>query len=220
MNYQQILPWLPIVAALVAVTGALLVAWLNNRWAERPRKLDLYKIVYPEKLKAARELTLAVGNLYNKTTKNWHEGRICDQEVVRELRADTDALYAASIANEWLLGKRVADITRVLTSCMRKLVPETPRPGGDAVWDPLAPNDVSVIFQSQYQDLQREIRAQLHLDALDNLLPGIAPFTDGDRTSLTTVAGPSKRYVVTPFVEGEAAATSGLGAVQKDCTHS
>src|ERR1700722_20367843 len=113
MKFSDVSPYLPLLGTLITglmgLCGLYFVAYKNNKWAERNRKLDLYKIAYPEKVKAAIALTNLAASLFDKTGRYWQQGRIQNAEVVKELRADAAELHAMSISCEWLLGERVGD---------------------------------------------------------------------------------------------------------------
>jgi hypothetical protein len=186
MQLHNIIPYIPLLAAAGSIAGLLLVAWANNKWAERPRKLDLYKLVYPEKIKAAQLLVGLAATLWEKAGRLERTGKLDDIEAMRDLRADADRLYELSIASEWIMGAHVCDLSRSLAVCIRKLAPDTPRPGGRAQWLPQEDNSVLIPFFQGYRDLTDAVRNNLHLDSLDMLLPRKQLAPEGQRTMLQT----------------------------------
>jgi len=186
MYAKDLIPYIPLIAAGVTVSGLLLVAWLNNRWAERPRKLDLYKIVYPEKIKAAQSLVGLAASLFEKASQLDRVQKLDDPDAIRDLRAEADNLYMMSISYEWILGSEVCDLSRALAVCIRKLVPDTPRPGGRAQWSLQESNSVLLPFNTAYQGLIQSVRNNLHLESLDMLLPVKQLVPRGERIGLQT----------------------------------
>src|SRR5262249_50310709 len=133
-------------------------------------------------------------SLFEQASQLERAKKLDDPEATIELRADADKMYALSIASEWILGSYLCDLSRGLAVCIRKVVPDTPRPGGRAQWS-LGENGILEAFGTLHRDLQAEIRNQLHLPSLESLFPVKQVMPEGKRIGIRT------EYVEKPKVD-------------------
>ena len=158
---------------------------LDKEQTERARQLEVYRVVYPEKVKAAQSISALAASLFELAGQLNRTHRLDDPDATRQLRADADTLHVLSISNEWLLGTYLCDLSRLLSVCIRKLVPDTPRLGGRAQWS-LGENGVLESYTLAHRELKDEIRNQLHMTVLDELLPAQKVMAEGQRIMLQT----------------------------------
>lgn len=110
-------PLLPsVIAGISALVGALIGAMVNPlltfRLNERQRRMEMYKTVYPDKVKAAREVMEAARHLYDLTWRHCVlvvEAGGSDEDEENQLYNEANALSYKANALEWMLGTPVAN---------------------------------------------------------------------------------------------------------------
>lgn len=135
--------------------------------AKEELKLDLYKSIYPEKVKAAADLirvceTTVVTFIEWAKTPRSSQG---DDQIQR----DAAALFREALASEWLLGVAVRDIITRMTLSLNKMIllPENERSYKMLAWS----SDLGQPGEDTYRVLMSELSAlinqQLHVGLLE-----------------------------------------------------
>jgi len=138
----------------------------DRKLTERARQLELYRAVYPEKVKAATGLMDRAGKLYWKLRAHYAGAQ--DGEQAAKLSVELQDLLFDAQASEFLLGE---EITRLIAefrmTCMatflveREYRSEAFPKEGKGTW----------AHEPSYKQLTGAMRRVLHLDTLEVLLP-------------------------------------------------
>jgi hypothetical protein len=75
--------------------------------SERSRRHDLYKVIYPEQVKAAKDLMQSADNLYQLTSGHATFGDPNNQERKTEILDLSTQVHILCTTSEWLLGNEV-----------------------------------------------------------------------------------------------------------------
>jgi hypothetical protein len=187
-DYFKMVPPLEvaIVAGIASIVGGLIVATTNHllnersksrdreiserhkqidrELTERARQLDFYKLIYPEKIKAALDLN-------NRASKSFMDIRAHfigaqDPGRARQLSSRLDDMLWRAKSYEFLLGEDIVRLTsdyRMI--CVRAFLKEREFRDLPALLE----GDVWA-HEASYKELANALRRVVHLDSLDHLL--------------------------------------------------
>lgn len=167
-------------AGIIGVGGTLLgvivsgvVTW---RVSDRTRKADLYKIVYPEKLRATRVLMDKAAALHRNVWKLvWDDARDVHDSAV-ELYKSADGLFHDVQSQEWLLGSTIMAAAVRLHGVLKQslaqkvFTPSEPHVKGvfeidENTWEPVSG------YNAAFEGLQQAVREELRLEELSTVFP-------------------------------------------------
>jgi len=113
----------PLFTIVVSITGALLVSiagpFATFRLNERQRRLELYKIAYPEKFKAIREFMATAYNLQIEAINepNQQQSGLQNHSLIEKIKC----LKREADANRWLFGEDVVEAVGEVCSLMKDI---------------------------------------------------------------------------------------------------
>jgi hypothetical protein len=165
-----------VVGALIAFLSSLIGARINYNLneqskerdrlgAERSRMLELYKVVYPEKVKAAVSLMNKAGAITLEIRRHF-VGRQTDAEAQR-IQTELDDLLIEATSYQTLLGFDLFNVTnRFRITCI------------DAYLKPRELRDIKALdgdgryaYQKDFDALTSLLRKSIQLDEFDPLFP-------------------------------------------------
>lgn len=140
---------------------------LEMEKAEKARLLDLYKFVFPEKVKAADEIMSVARPLIEDINFLYQVGQMNTDKVEERrttIQADLTRLNTAITSNAWIMGSGVETASKQLVFQFRQVLNST---------------DVTRLYRVDHDDkmirtiseLTRAVRAQVHLDDLPLTVP-------------------------------------------------
>jgi hypothetical protein len=142
---------------------------LDRELAERTRQLDLYKVVYPEKVKAATNLMGRAGTLFMDVRAYYLGAQ--DKEQAAKLGSEVDDLLWLAKSYEFLLGSEVIMmVSEFRLICIMAFLRQRER-GRDKedLYPAILDGDVWA-HEASYKQLSEALRAIVHLDTLGALL--------------------------------------------------
>ncbi len=154
-----------------AAIGGVIASWITYRLNERTRRLDLYKTVYPEKFKAAKELlallqplaewVYALVNSYPNLTPDDRQKEASDLfKKIVDLRLQL-------MADEWLFSPLfVAGVNQFCTNLELSLIDLDGKHLTEAGFNQ---EGVRRGVQNLYRALAKTARQETHLDLFDKL---------------------------------------------------
>jgi|ERR1041385_285246 hypothetical protein len=157
-----------IIPLVSSVVGGIIVAaasyFLGERSKSRDRQLDFYKLIYPEKMRAALDLN----NIASQTfmdLRAWYLGAQDREQGGRIGRQLDDLLWHAK-SYEFLLGGNIVNLaSRYRLVCIRAFLTE--REFRDL---PAFPEKDTWAHEATFKALADGLRATVHLDAAKDLL--------------------------------------------------
>ena len=128
-------------------------------------KLDFYKVVYPEKVKAAIDLHSLAAKLFMDIPAHFVGAQ--DQQRAMELQSDAGVMLWRAKSYEFLLGEEIVRLTReyrmiCITVFLREREFRADVP-------PVSQGDIWA-HEASYKELSNAMRRALNLDTLDGLL--------------------------------------------------
>lgn len=140
--------------------GNSLTYWLNERSKKRSQHLDLYKVVYPERLKAVTSIMNKAGAVF-MDLRAYYVGSQDSKEATR-LQEDLKTLFWLAQANEFLLGEDVVKLVgEFRIACINGFLVERERS-----ISPILPGDVWV-HEASFKQLTEAARNLVYLNKLD-----------------------------------------------------
>ena len=158
----------PIIAAIIAVPGFFIAIKLKNKGDERTRRLDLLKIVYPERLKAATDIMNTISVLY-QTSMGMHKDKFQDYDE-NAFKSVLGELLLTTRSYEYLLGKPIVNLVFEFVSLCSLTYGNNAKP------------DHNPILEQSYKEISTELRRCLHIDMIDNLFPLNQQLNIGEKT--------------------------------------
>ncbi len=161
----------PIITGICALLGGAIGSIITYKLNERTRRLDIYRQIYPEKFKIALALMQAADNLYQRTCQHATMGNPADKGVKQQILDQSTAVHTLCTTSGWLLGSELKRLGVEFVYMSRMLF--TPLESNENVKDWIPSRDFggSGKYEQSYKNLAYEVRNQLHLDAMDKLLP-------------------------------------------------
>ena len=173
-----------IVAGIASFIGSLIVPTINYLWneksknkdreinerlTERARQFDLYKVVYPEKVKAVVSLMDKASALF-MDMRAYYMGAQDKQQRV-ELGSRLDNMFWEAKSYEFLLGEEAVKLAGEFRHiCIMAFLRER-----EFRIEAILDGDVWA-HEDSYQHLSKALRQVVHLDTLEaRLLPPLTP---------------------------------------------
>jgi hypothetical protein len=129
-------------------------------------KLDFYKVVYPEKVKAALDLHNLAAKLFMDIPAYFVGAQ--DRQRAMELEADAGVMLWRAKSYEFLLGEEAVRLTREYRMiCIMVFLREREFRSRDV--PPVGEGDIWA-HEASYKELSNSLRRALNLDTLDGLL--------------------------------------------------
>jgi hypothetical protein len=129
-------------------------------------KLDFYKVVYPEKVKAALDLHNLAAKLFMDIPAHFVGAQ--DRQRAMELELDAGVMLWRAKSYEFLLGEEVVRLTREYRMiCIMVFLREREFRSRDI--PPVSEGDIWA-HEASYKELSNALRRALSLDTLDGLL--------------------------------------------------
>lgn len=123
----------PIFTILVSLASALVASaftqWLVFRFNERQRRLELYKIVYPERFKAIKEFMATADELVTEVINAPNSKQ--DQSASGKLMEKIKELNRKADANRWLFGENITDLATEVGNLMKNNISPSPPMSND-----------------------------------------------------------------------------------------
>lgn len=94
-----------------AAIGGVFSSWATFKLGERQRKLELYKLAYPEKFKVVTELMNRAVSTFD-TAVDFH--LIQNEETAKALNNTSFQMYAWAYTHEWLLDAEIVKSAQLL----------------------------------------------------------------------------------------------------------
>jgi hypothetical protein len=129
-------------------------------------KLDFYKVVYPEKVKAALDLHSLAAKLFMEIPAHFVGAQ--NQQRALELQSDAGVMLWRAKSYEFLLGEEIVKLTREYRMiCITVFLYEREFRPPDV--PPVSQGDIWA-DEASYKELSNALRRALNLDTLDGLL--------------------------------------------------
>ena len=172
---SSFVPYIPLVSAFIGVGGLIVAAVLNNRFQERTRKLDLYKTIYPEKVKAATALMQQADALFQAASYAAVTGGRVTEQLEDKVRESSRNMSETISQNAWLMGSDVKGLAGDLVHAALMIYNTFDTEERNQMmqdWLTVEPkHGDGGKYQALYAELGQAVRQQLHLGTLDKLLP-------------------------------------------------
>ncbi|HXQ74047.1 MAG TPA: hypothetical protein VN844_26325 [Pyrinomonadaceae bacterium] len=137
-------------------------------------KLDFYKVVYPEKVKAALDLHNLAAKLFMDIPAYYVGAQ--ERQRAMELEADAGVMLWRAKSYEFLLGEEVVRLTREYRMiCITVFLME--REFRSREVPPVSHGDIWA-HEASYKELSNALRKILHLDTLDGLMSSFSTGAD------------------------------------------
>jgi hypothetical protein len=175
-----------IVAGVASFLGSLLVPTLNyflterskkrdreigerhkqidRELSERARQLDFYKVVYPEKVRAALDIMNRAGILFMDVRAHYMGAQ--DREQASKLGSELDDMLWKAKSYEFILGEELIRlVSEFRMICIRAFLREKEFRDVPAILE----GDIWA-HEASYKELANAMRRVVHLNTLDDLL--------------------------------------------------
>lgn len=137
---------------------------IDRELAERARQLDFYKVVYPEKVRAALDLMNKAGTLFMDVRAHYIGSQ--DRNQSAKLGSAFDDLLWQAKSYEFILGEEIVRlISEFRMICFRAFLRERESRDIPAVLE----GDIWA-HEASYKELADTLRQVVHLNTLDGLL--------------------------------------------------
>ncbi len=137
---------------------------IDRELAERARQLDFYKVVYPEKVRAALDLMNKAGTLFMDVRAHYLDAQ--DREQARKLGSALDDMLWQTKSYEFILGEEIERlIGEFRMICIRAFLREKEFRDLPAILE----GDIWA-HEASYKELANVLRRVVHLNTLDGLL--------------------------------------------------
>jgi hypothetical protein len=153
---------------------------IDRELSERSRQLDFYKVVYPEKVRAALDIMNRAGTLFMDVRAHYIGAQ--DPEQASKLGSGLDDMLWQAKSYEFILGEEIIGlVSEFRMICIRAFLREREFRDVPAILE----GDIWA-HEASYKELANAMRRVVHLNTLDGLL--LPPNNDAQRSLVADLA--------------------------------